>query len=95
MRRCEKRTTTRWVVVLFWQRRKDSNLGNDGVRVRCLTAWRRRNIYNAIHYITHFRVCQGDFEKKLYFSKKIFFSKKGLTKQSFCDIIVEYEIMRP
>ena len=42
MGRCEKRTTTRWVVVLFWQRRKDSNLGNDGVRVRCLTAWRRR-----------------------------------------------------
>ncbi len=30
------------MTVIFWQRRKDSNLGNDGVRVRCLTAWRRR-----------------------------------------------------
>ena len=41
----------------MWLRHKDSNLGNDGVRVRCLTAWRYPNL-NAPYYSTFSAACQ-------------------------------------
>ena len=64
---------------LFWLGHRDSNPGNDGVRVRCLTAWRCPNIFNAPYYSRKKRRCQylfSTFLKNLFF----FFSKRSFLK---------------
>ena len=59
---------------IFWLGHRDSNPGNDGVRVRCLTAWRCPNIFNALYYSRYFIGCQylfSTFLKNLFsFQKK-------------------------
>ena len=53
----------RLVSFSFWLGHQDSNLGNDGVRVRCLTAWRCPIAFNGRYYSTLSFICQGVFEK--------------------------------
>ena len=60
----------------FWLGHRDSNPGNDGVRVRCLTAWRCPNIFNALYYNRKKSVCQYLFSTFLKFL--FFFSKKSI-----------------
>ena len=66
-------------LVFIWLGWKDLNPRNNGVRVRCLTTWRRpiafiiikykADVQRLIYYITLFCVCQVFFSN---FSKKFF-----------------------
>ena len=73
---------------VLWLGHRDSNPGNDGVRVRCLTAWRCPNIFNALYYSKILLLCQylfSTFLKKLFFLfQKIIF---GFTFSKICDTI--------
>ena len=60
----------------FWLGHRDSNPGNDGVRVRCLTAWRCPN--NKRYYSRLPLFCQGFFEKISNFSPNFFFHRPGV-----------------
>ena len=66
-------TLTSWI---FWLGHRDSNPGNDGVRVRCLTAWRCPNIFNAVYYSRWGRICQDFFSNSFLFFKN---SRKSCT----------------
>ena len=59
----------------FWLGHRDSNPGNDGVRVRCLTAWRCPNIFNALYYSRIFLRCQYLFST--FFKNLFSFQKKS------------------
>ena len=78
---------------IFWLGHRDSNPGNDGVRVRCLTAWRCPNIYFTTRIIADFFLLVNRYLQKkiklfsyffnfrefsLYFFFSVWYNNKAL-----------------
>ena len=65
----------RTIFQMMWLGRKDLNPRNGGVRVHCLTTWRRPNFYDLI-ILSHFREFVNTFYKKNQIYSFIIYYKK-------------------